>query len=345
MLEIIDTAMTNGLPDVPLGMIVRDANDKCLVAAKVKILWNGGEQDASVNWTGQIMFPLNRDRTQGLTLRVPTEYIRLKQTSFPEGTAYQAPADFSDFNLDVINDPEIRTRLLKQLIEIRKLGSFTPMPILVEQLCRTRCTLDLPAQTAKSFTPAEIYQRCKPTVVIMTKLGKMSQIITASGVIIGSAGVVVTNYHVLIDESELTDLVGAMLADGRVVAVREVLAADRANDLAIVRIDADPLPCAALSRGEPVGTPVTIIAHPDQRFWFLTEGGICRYGRAMYAGDERVYMEVSAEFMPGSSGGPVFAPDGSVAGIVSTIIQNDKGMVFRQCIPAQSIRRLIEAPK
>ncbi len=343
--ELVDTAMKTGLPDVPLEMIVRDANDTCLVNAKVTALWDGGTQEVSVLWTGQITIPLNRERTKGLKLRVPAAYTRLKQTSFAEGSGYQAPTDFSDFSAEVVNDPAIKARLLAQLIELRRQQRFTPIPELMTQLQRSRCTLALPAAPAQSLTPAQIYQQCKPAVVIMAKLGKMSQIIPATGVIIGAGGIVVTNYHVVTEQADLTDLIGAMLADGRVVAVREVLAADRANDLAIVRIDADNLPHAPLSRGEPVGTPVSIIAHPDQRFWFLTDGGICRYSRAMYAGEERVYMEVSAEFMPGSSGGPAFAPDGSVAGIVSTIVQNGKGMVFRQCIPVQSIRRLIESPK
>lgn len=342
--ELVDAALETGLPNLPLTMILRTAEGKCLVDTKVKVAWEGGSEMHAVRWTGQIVFALNRDRVKGLKLLVPPEYTRLTQTSFPEGTSYQPPADFSYFKVDVADDAKIRTSLQRQLIDLRRRGQGTPMPALLEQLQRQRCTLDLPAPSNQSLTPAEIYRHYKSAVVVMAGLSKAGNVRVACGVIIAAAGIVVTNYHVLVDDTPATDLIGAMLADGRVVPVLEVLAADRASDVAIVRIAAEQLSPAALSPGEPVGAEVTIISHPDQRFYFLTTGYICRYARSVHAGDERAYVEVSAEFMPGSSGGPALAANGAVAGIVSTITQTTKGMVFKQCIPVQSIRRLIETP-
>jgi S1-C subfamily serine protease len=298
-----------------------------------------------VRWTGQIVVMLTRERIKGLKLSVPLEYTRLTQITFAEGTGYPEPADFSYFDVGVMNDSKIKTHIQQRMLAIRKEGHFTPMAVLQQQLQRKHCTLDLPEPSGKTMTPAEIYRQQKSAVVAMVKMNAMGRLSIASGVIIGPTGIVVTNYHVLGEDPETTTLLCATLSDARVFPVREVLAADRATDVAIVRISADRLTTAALSSGEPIGAPVTIISHPSQRFWYLSHGMICRYGRAFHAGEERVYMEVSAEFMPGSSGGPAFAADGSVAGIVSTIETNQGAVfVFRQCIPVQSIRQLIRAP-
>ena len=329
LLELVEAELKTGEPWVPLALILRTPDGKCLVNTRIKISWQGGTQIHVVNWTGQLVFGLNRERIKGLKLTVPAPYTRLLQTTFAEGPSYCPPADFSYFNVDVTDDSsKIRKDIQRQLIDIRQRGDQTAIATLQRQLGRTGCTLELAEPSGKPMTPAQIYQLRKPSVVVMARLNRGLQMSIASGVIIGSEGVVVTNYHVMLDDTGSSEVHAARLADGRMYPVREVLAADRSTDVAIVQIAATNLVPAPLSPGEPVGAPVAIIAHPDQRFYFLTTGSICRYARAMFAGDERVFLEVSAEFMPGSSGGPVFSAEGSVAGIVSTITTSNRGMCF-----------------
>jgi S1-C subfamily serine protease len=130
--------------------------------------------------------------------------------------------------------------------------------------------------------------------------------------------------------------------DGQVYPVQEVLAASRSTDIAIVRIPAKGLAAAALSAGEPPGTPVTVIAHPAGRFYFLTQGHISRYSAWINYGRAMVGMSITAEFCPGSSGAPVFAETGAVAGIVASVHDLGGGMVDKQCMPAQAIQALLK---
>jgi hypothetical protein len=65
-------------------------------------------------------------------------------------------------------------------------------------------------------------------------------------------------------------------------------------------------------------------------------------------------MAVTADFGAGSSGGPLLDARGSVTGMVcsttSVYWEDAKGkakelqMVFKHCVPAESIRRLVTAP-
>lgn len=344
LVELVDSAAKSGLTSVPITIILRNDKNECLVSAKVKASWKGGSTSFSIGTSGRLVFVLSRDRTKELKLSVPEGYTQLKQTTVPGVESYQPPADFSFFDISLVNDTEVDAHIKLKLTEIHTSGDFTSMEVLQDQLSRTRCKLELPAPTEQQMSAAEIYQKCKSAVVVMSALSVSGQTRTGGGVIIAPHGIVATNYHVIKDDPKKAKIMGAMLSDGRVAAVREVLAADRAADVAIVRIDIDDLPAAPLSPGEPIGAPVTIIAHPNLRFFYLTHGYVCRYSRVLYAGEDRAYLEVSAEFMPGSSGAPAFAANGSVAGIVSTIDLTDKGMVFKQCAPVQSIRHLIESP-
>lgn len=341
---IVSEALKSGLPNYSLGVIFRNDHDDCLIDAQVKVSWTGGSAMHRIPSTGRLMVALIPDRVKGLKFSVPTGFTQLKQTSIAEGSAYQRPANFDDFGVEVMDDSEITSRIQRGLIELRREGRHTPTDLLHRQLDRKQCQLTLPEHASTTLTPADIYKQLRRTVVVMAGLSKDGQTRISSGVVIAPDGVVVTNYHVVKGPGDATEVLGTMLGDGRVVAVREVLAADRAADVALVRIDARDLPAAGLSTGEEVGAPVTVIAHPNRRYYFLSRGYVNRYGQSMHAGDERAYLEVSAEFMPGSSGGPAFSADGTVAGICSTITQTDKGMTFKQCIPVQSIRRLIASP-
>jgi S1-C subfamily serine protease len=176
----------------------------------------------------------------------------------------------------------------------------------------------------------------------------------ASAFVLTSGGAIVTNYHVLQKENNETFL--AMTHDGKVYPVKEVLAADKADDLAIVQLELPegvklaPLP---LAPDAPVGSPVTLISHPDRRFYSLTTGIISRYHTVQKNNQSVPMVSITADYARGSSGAPVLSDRGAVVGIVasthSVYYTNENGkqenlqMVFKQCIPAASLMKLIEA--
>lgn len=127
----------------------------------------------------------------------------------------------------------------------------------------------------------------------------------------------VTNHHVVGDR-KLVKLVGS---DGTVVETR-VIAADVANDLALLMADAPPpgLTPIPLAAGSPkVGERVVAIGFPLSYVMGskakLTSGDISSLSGI--ADDPRVF-QFSAPIQPGSSGGPLLNSAGQAVGIVSS---------------------------
>ncbi|MCA9164802.1 MAG: trypsin-like peptidase domain-containing protein, partial [Planctomycetales bacterium] len=157
-----------------------------------------------------------------------------------------------------------------------------------------------------------------------------------------SSGGIATAYHVMNKSTAVARAV--MLADGRAFPVVEVLAADMAHDVALIRVDATDLPASPIAVGDGAGTPVTVIAHPGGCFYNLTQGHISRYFGVTRYGRSAVQMAVTAEFADGSSGGAIFNDRGELTGIVSATNQIGNQMVYRTAAPAFLLRRLTNEP-
>jgi S1-C subfamily serine protease len=144
-----------------------------------------------------------------------------------------------------------------------------------------------------------------------------------------------------------------MTSDRHVFPVQSVLAANRANDLAILKIDAQDLPTLPVARTPaPVGTNVGVMSHPNGQFYFYTSGVVSRYMRMRSAGRMVDAVAITADFARGSSGAPVLNDQGQVVAIVkstdsvyyheSRTEQRDLQMVFKRCIPVKNLLQLIE---
>jgi S1-C subfamily serine protease len=171
--------------------------------------------------------------------------------------------------------------------------------------------------------------------------------------VVTSTGAVVTNYHVVDHPSRDTILV--MTADQHVFPVEAILAASRAGDLAIMKISAEglrPLPVATTPAAAPVGSPISVVSHPDGRFYSYTTGIVSRYMKVHSDGQDVDAVSITADYARGSSGAPVLNPQGHVVAIVmstESVYYNQSGneqrnlqMVFKTCIPSRSLLKLIE---
>jgi phosphohistidine phosphatase SixA len=192
----------------------------------------------------------------------------------------------------------------------------------------------------RGLSPAEIYDRCRRSVVVIGQLYRDGTVTHAGGVVLTATGVIATAYHVLDKSSEIVSR-GVRLPDGSVHPIVEILAADQCDDVALLQIAAEGLDFSPLSSGDVPGTPVTIISHPSGRFFTLSHGHIGRYAAVVMYGRSTIKMSVTAEFADGSSGSPVFNPQGEVAGLVSSTEPARDQMVFRTVVPAQTIRRML----
>ncbi len=264
----------------------------------------------------------------------------------------------------VMDDVGRWRRFADALGETFQSGGTLPMEALREQLkardhAKARVRLARPGRRA--LEPEQVYERCSASVVAMGSVYKCPRCPhwhtggTGTGWVVGDRGEVVSNYHVLAGTKE-TNVVafGVMTLDGRCLPIREVLASDAARDVVIFRVDPEGLAPLPLSPREPVGRPVSVIAHPSGDLYTFTQGAVSRYAlRATEPGAAPMeWMCVTADFAVGSSGGPVLNRQGSVVGMVArtqTINANPKGeapstqMVVKMTIPSEAILSLVEA--
>jgi len=143
-----------------------------------------------------------------------------------------------------------------------------------------------------------------------------------SGFIVQPDGVVLTNAHVV----EGADEVLVKLTDRREFKGK-VLGADKATDIAVVKIDAKGLPAVRL--GDPskvrVGEWVLAIGSPFGFENTVTAGIVSGTSRSLPDGTYVPFIQTDAAVNPGNSGGPLFNLKGEVIGINSQIYSQTGG--------------------
>jgi S1-C subfamily serine protease len=161
-----------------------------------------------------------------------------------------------------------------------------------------------------------------------------------SGVIVDAGGVIVTNYHVVANSDEID----VTLADGRRFTA-DLVGADAATDLAVLRIDAAELPAAAWGDSDSieVGEMVWAIGNPFGLDRTLTYGIVSAVGRrGVLESPYQEFLQTDASINPGNSGGPLVDVHGRVMGITTAIVgRNYTGIGF--AIPSNTARDVSRA--
>lgn len=248
--------------------------------------------------------------------------------------------------------------------DLHNRGETLGVEVLREQLRERRQTVvALARPQRRGLEPSEVYARLSGSVVALGSVYKCNRCPhwhtggTGTGWVIGKEGEIVSNYHVFA-EGKNTNVVafGAMTRDGRCFPVEAVLAADRQRDVAILRIAARDLTPLPIGSAEPVGNPISVIAHPSGELFTFTQGHVSRYVRKPVepGGVSLDWMTVTADFAVGSSGGPVFNRQGAVVGMVArthTINADPRSespttqMVVKMTIPSEAILQLVTPVK
>ncbi|HEX5128555.1 MAG TPA: Do family serine endopeptidase, partial [Usitatibacter sp.] len=143
-----------------------------------------------------------------------------------------------------------------------------------------------------------------------------------SGFIVEANGTILTNAHVV----EGADEVRVRLIDRREFKGK-VLGADKASDIAVVKIDARDLSTVKL--GDPskikVGEWVLAIGSPFGFENTVTAGIVSATSRSLPEGTYVPFIQTDAAVNPGNSGGPIFNLKGEVIGIASQIYSRTGG--------------------
>jgi serine protease Do len=146
---------------------------------------------------------------------------------------------------------------------------------------------------------------------------------TGSGFLIDEAGHILTNNHVIEGAQEIR----VELADKREFEA-QVVGADPATDLALLKIDAEDL--HALEFGDSdtleVGDWVLAIGNPFNLSRTVSVGIVSATGRANVGiVDYENFIQTDAAINPGSSGGPLVDLDGRVVGINTALASRGGG--------------------
>ncbi|MGH2723461.1 MAG: S1C family serine protease [Actinomycetota bacterium] len=183
----------------------------------------------------------------------------------------------------------------------------------------------LPPIAAGSNRIVEVVERVTPAVVnVRADVGAPGRQPEGTGFVIGSDGIVVTNFHVVEQAFRGVDVI---MGDGRRFQARAIGADDNA-DLAILKLQSDEplnLPTVALGDSDTLRLGQTVVAMGFalglQGGPSVTSGIVSALGRTIQAGDNgqvRTYedlIQTDAAINPGNSGGPLLDLDGQVVGI------------------------------
>ncbi|MGH9935236.1 MAG: S1C family serine protease, partial [Blastocatellia bacterium] len=144
---------------------------------------------------------------------------------------------------------------------------------------------------------------------------------TGSGVIISADGYILTNNHVAGGADEIK----VKLSDGRELKARRV-GSDPETDLALIKVDEQNLPFAALGDSSKLeqGEWVIALGSPFGLEQTMTAGIVSAIGRQL-GGAYDNYIQTDASINPGNSGGPLLNMNGEVVGINTMIYSRSGG--------------------
>ena len=227
-----------------------------------------------------------------------------------------------------------------------------------DALGRKTCQLKLPTPGTRKLSPEDVARRAETAVVAIGTFylcGKCSNIhmSTASGFFLNESGAVATCRHVFDGYSTNGQGAVVLTRDGRLCAVREIIACDPLNDLIIVQVDGKGFTPLPLSTHAPMGAPVTLVSHPENHFYMTTTGVISRRTVQRRKDGLVEFLTITADFAKGSSGAPVCNDSGAAVCVVNnteSIYYNvERGqavnfqMTVKNCTPAQALLGLVKA--
>jgi serine protease Do len=166
-----------------------------------------------------------------------------------------------------------------------------------------------------------------------------------SGFFINADGYLITNFHVIEGETEITVEVYRQV-DGQLnretyKKVR-IVAINKFQDLALLKIEDKNAPrfkSVILGNSDPlsVGDSVFAIGSPMGLERTVTEGILSTKTREM---EGELYLQTTAQINPGNSGGPLFDMAGNVIGVTNMKIMFGEGLGF--AIPVELVKNFLD---
>jgi serine protease Do len=191
-----------------------------------------------------------------------------------------------------------------------------------------------------------------PTDLSIEEIGKLSNRVvyievydergqalgSGSGIVVGSEGEILTNYHVI----EGATSARVDFTDQKSYKTSTLLIKDEDRDLALLKIDASSLP--ALSLGDSsalnLGEAVVAIGSPLGFKNTLSSGVVSTPSRMV---DGHDYIQISTPIDHGSSGGALFNRHGELVGVTTALVESSAAINL--AIPSNDVKTFLAKPK
>ena len=206
--------------------------------------------------------------------------------------------------------------------------------------------------SSPGFDAAQVFEEAAPGVVTIRSVFEEAGAAEGSGFVLNDDGEIVTNAHVVTDESsgdrEAADRVYVEFPDRNVVSA-EIVGFDPFVDVALLRIEPNGLELHPLELGDDkelhVGQPVAAIGSPFGEQQSLSVGVVSatdRSVRSLTQFEIPGAIQTDASINPGNSGGPLLDVAARVIGInqqIETSSGANDGVGF--AVPVSSVKRSI----
>jgi serine protease Do len=211
-----------------------------------------------------------------------------------------------------------------------------PRPAIAGKNTPTQKFFQSPTGPTQEFSVRELVDRLGESVVQVRTPGGLG-----SGFIIHEDGYLITNFHVIEGETQISVEVYQQMKgqlDRHSYRQVRIIAMNKYADLALLKIedkDAPKFSRVVLGDSESlgVGERVFAIGSPLGLERTVTEGIISTKSREMQ-GD--LYLQTTAQINPGNSGGPLFNLRGEVIGVTNMKITFGEGLGF--AIPIEIVK-------
>ncbi len=227
------------------------------------------------------------------------------------------------------------TKISKANESLAKPAAANPLLSPLAPLFYTAGTVNAPAHNVQDL----VKQIGEAVVQVRTPGG------LGSGFFINSDGYLMTNFHVIEGETEISVEVyhqnDGQLARDVYKQVR-IVAINKFQDLALLRIEDKNAPkFKSVSLGSAdalsVGDAVFAIGSPLGLERTVTQGIISTKTRQL---EGELYLQTSAQINPGNSGGPLFNMAGEVVGVTNMKITSGEGLGF--AIPVELVKNFLD---
>jgi serine protease Do len=252
----------------------------------------------------------------------------------PETENDELPAEYPDDYMEFFGRYYAPVETKQSVINIPRSDVHMDFELMLERPKETELTLQ------------QLYANCSPSVVAIA--GYQKGIVGynwGTGIILSENGLILTNTHV-IDQCDRADVIFA----DNVTYTAELIGADSASDIALLKIEAYDL--SAASFGDSVflvvGDSVAAIGNPlgDDFTRTLTNGIISAIDRdVLHEGHKMTLLQTNTALNEGNSGGALFNMYGQVVGITNmkmiSASSGIEGIGF--AIPSSTVKTVVSS--